>query len=347
MLATGHTRPVDLSLAHTYIPGITCLLRATLLIITITLPPVHPPGTVLLAVAICLLLDRTIRLENIFDSNALLCTLHAAYVIQWIRQCSKPHFIIPPILFTAAQCISIAIATLLILDLKILPLHSGKYKRIAITLQAGLLALIVQAPTAANTTTNSPMCVQSFVFTILALVWTYAVGINDMVKLLGCSSRVPTGGVIPPKSSGKFGSHIVIVQSFTPCLVRFWAVLFMDGWLQLGVSGALACALVIRIYTLDTYNDTPVECSHPEYAVHCANQMVYEGTLPVAMVSQRIIGDSTMAIKTTPMPQDCMMQAHQKFQNSPASPIEIQSPLVPDDDYSLFQAAMLSNRASI
>ena len=348
MLGSGHTRPVDLALAHTYIPGITCLVRAAFLIMSITLPSVMPSGPVLLVVATVLFLDRSIRLENIFDSNAVLCTLHASYMIQSIRQCSKPMFVAPPILFSAAQSLLIAIATVLTLDLQILPLYDGKFKRTAIILETVLLSFIIQAPCEYSATTGKSLTIQSFVFVMLSLTWTYAVGIHDMVKLLGCSSRVPTGGVLPPKSHGKFGTHMLIVQSFTPCLIRFCPLLFMDGWFQLLVSGALVCSLVIRIYTLDCHSAMLAEHSHPEYSVYTGHQMVHEAGLPVAMIHQRIIGDCTMGIKSTPMPHNSVGPNSNPLLEYNAPSTETKQPAdIPDDDYSLFQAAMLNNRSGI
>lgn len=193
MLPTGHSRPVDLALAHTYIPGITCLLRAALLIIAMTWTERLPTGTVLLVVSTFLFLDRSIRLENIFDSSAVLCTLQASYMIKSTIQCSQPMFTSVPMVFSAAQSLLIAISTLLVMDFNVLPLCSGKHKRLVITLQAVLLSLIMQSPAVTVPTIGRVVTIQSFVFVVLSLVWTYAVGIHDMIQLLGCSSRVPTG----------------------------------------------------------------------------------------------------------------------------------------------------------
>lgn len=117
----------------------------------------------------------------------------------------------------------------------------------------------------------------------------------------------------------------------------------MDGWLHLVSSGVLVCALIFRIYSLDHRNDPLLDSSHPEYSVGCVDSLTLEDNMPVAMVHQRILGDSTMAIRPNAVSQGTSSNRCTVTEQD-TSPIENSLPL--DDDFALFQAAMRNNRGA-
>jgi hypothetical protein len=81
--------PVDLRLAKTYLPGFMCLGRGTVLIIIISRSPLSVP--LILALATAMYVDRSIRTESIFDSNAMLGTIIASHALNVMRSDPEIH----------------------------------------------------------------------------------------------------------------------------------------------------------------------------------------------------------------------------------------------------------------
>ena len=73
---------------------------------------------------------------------------------------------------------------------------------------------------------------RSFLFVVLAICWTYSVGIHETFVHM---REYPY--FYNPVLQGKF------VQPFTPCQLRFVALLFLDGWFLFGTS--LAMILIV------------------------------------------------------------------------------------------------------
>jgi hypothetical protein len=76
---------VDLTLASTYLPAVTCLIRSALVIFLISRESVMRSVAALIGTGIALYLDRLIRRESIFDSSALTCTVFVAHVLNLCR----------------------------------------------------------------------------------------------------------------------------------------------------------------------------------------------------------------------------------------------------------------------
>lgn len=83
--------PVDLKLAHTYLPALICLCKGSALILLISRQWVSQNVPVLIILCILLYMDRVVRDENIFDSNALLSTILVSHAINMFRMDSHSH----------------------------------------------------------------------------------------------------------------------------------------------------------------------------------------------------------------------------------------------------------------
>ena len=80
---------------------------------------------------------------------------------------------------------------------------------------------------------------RSFTFVVLAICWTYSVGIHEM------SVHVRSYPYFyNPVLQGK------IVQPFTPCQLRFLVVLFLDGWFLLATAIAMVCIVTRQMSVL-------------------------------------------------------------------------------------------------
>ena len=76
---------VDLTLASTYIPAITCLLRTTMLVVLMSRDWATHSMPTLIILGIFMYVDRVVRQEIIFDSSALTCTVYAMHVLNLCR----------------------------------------------------------------------------------------------------------------------------------------------------------------------------------------------------------------------------------------------------------------------
>lgn len=83
--ANNSSDPVDFSLASTYIPGILCLLRTSLIIILMSREWATHSIPTLILLSIFLYVDRIVRQEIIFDSSALTCTVFVTHVLNICR----------------------------------------------------------------------------------------------------------------------------------------------------------------------------------------------------------------------------------------------------------------------
>lgn len=84
--------PVDLRLAKTYLPGFMCLGRGTVIILIISRSPLSVP--LILALATAMYVDRSIRTESIFDSNAMLGAIIASHALNVMRSDPEIHQVI-------------------------------------------------------------------------------------------------------------------------------------------------------------------------------------------------------------------------------------------------------------
>lgn len=88
-MAAISKNPVDLRLAQTYLPGFTCLARGTILILILGKFPLSIP--LMMVICTAMYVDRAVRIEHIFDSNAVLCTLLATHAINVFRSDPENH----------------------------------------------------------------------------------------------------------------------------------------------------------------------------------------------------------------------------------------------------------------
>lgn len=86
--------PVDLRLAHTYLPAFSCLVRATVLIVVLSRQWGIESVPLQIVLALVLYIERVVRNENIFDSNAVLCSILGAHVINLFRASPEQHHLV-------------------------------------------------------------------------------------------------------------------------------------------------------------------------------------------------------------------------------------------------------------
>ena len=78
---------VDLRLAHTYIPACVAILKTSILIITVSNAHGDDYRTPAILMLLCvpLYMDRIFTTESLLDCNAMLCTIHASYILNALR----------------------------------------------------------------------------------------------------------------------------------------------------------------------------------------------------------------------------------------------------------------------
>jgi hypothetical protein len=76
---------VDLQLAQTYVPGLYCLFRCTIITAIMTRNNVSEDMSILMIMLIILYVDRCIRIESIFDSNAVVLSILLSHVFNLLR----------------------------------------------------------------------------------------------------------------------------------------------------------------------------------------------------------------------------------------------------------------------
>lgn len=136
-------------------------------------------------------------------------------------------------------------------------------------MQGLVFAALTQVPVAHDDVVNRVVMARSWSFVALCLVWTYAIGVPEMVRLLNGCNRLPLASMVAPKSSARRGTQNLVVQSFTPCILRFGPLLLMTGWWQLVGAATMATCLALRI--LAQYgtgkNVQQGGETHPEYCI--------------------------------------------------------------------------------
>lgn len=195
--------PVDLRLAHTYVPALSCLTRSSLLVLLISRPwsaasvPVHT------LLCICLLADRVIRHESIFDSNSLMCTIAAASFVNTLRTgpMDGALTIVNEHQRLASNVAYAGISLLLLLgyDVGSMGIESAfktglgvanlPSRPLTVVLHCVLLALAVQTKLSPDAMGTHSIMFRSYAFLCLSVGWVYAVGIPEMVALLGSTTR--------------------------------------------------------------------------------------------------------------------------------------------------------------
>ena len=190
---------VDLKLAHTYIPAIWCTCRASILIIIVANTSVLSNPPMLLCLASFSLMDRIVRTEVIFDSNSVIFTLLASFTADTIRIQYKDTLLLngptSKVWGTVAPWFMVILSSCLIMDVKWSqrwPIQG--HDIIFILMYMLLLVTVSQTPIGdeIGRAYHDQIMLRSFTFTFVCIIWTYTIGINNMVDLLATSSRMPT-----------------------------------------------------------------------------------------------------------------------------------------------------------
>ena len=211
-------QPVDLRLARTYVPGFLCLARGTVLIMLISRAPLNVPLVVALSVA--MYVERSIRTESIFDSNAILVAVLASHCLNVMRSDPTSHAELHLSATNSAwggiiQLFHAASGILLLAgaDVSWLAWKVGATETAArgstVLLNGVMLMGALQTPVHADKVlTPQQIIIRCYAYLSLCLLWTYAIGVRDMIDFLSTTTRVPpmqtvTSGI----SKGNKGNH--------------------------------------------------------------------------------------------------------------------------------------------
>lgn len=189
--------PVDMTLAHTYIPAIACIMKATafILVVANSSAILYPP--ILMGSASVLMIDRIVRAESIFDSNALLCAILASYVIDSIRIQHEQSLLFHGPYGSRYQAVASFVCALvsiaLVLDAPWIQAQASSplsQKSWTLVLQIFTLFIVSQTPLQdEHRAEHDHVMMRSFMFLFLSVMWTYTVGIGNMVNLLNSTTR--------------------------------------------------------------------------------------------------------------------------------------------------------------
>lgn len=315
-------KPVDLNLAQTYVPGFVVFFKSGFLIVLVAQTGAMSALPLLLMLSSLLYLDRVCRQECIFDSNSLLCALYASYVIDSIRLLHGDGLLLHVLSNDSLVGWAALLEWVLIvscccqtLDLSFMTAHGGHVRTGFMVVQLCLFSLVSQVRLDEEQLEAGSVMFRSGSFVVLSIVWTYVVGVPNMVELLNCTSRLSASTFVGSKS-GRKGTQTVLVQSFTPCLLRFGAVLILTGWSQTVCIVTLTISLAWRFFCRHPKSrggeGTCPEPPHPEY---CMPPSSVEGMsnfrdscrdfvsspVPSVYVQQQVVGDTNMGIKNMPL----------------------------------------------
>jgi hypothetical protein len=291
---------VDLRMAHTYIPGFKCVLRVVLLLVALTdwyevlgyTSPLSSTKYVynILVLGPVLVLDRVMRVESIFDSSALMISIYFGYVLSHVRLSLGTVFFGSPVgghvIFTnAVQLIYVSFSVMHIFDIN----RCGISERMGAFII--LVVFIVTVQGTPNIQEAHELTVAAFagLYSIICIIWVYAIGVNMMINLLNKTTRVPMGMVVSDKN-GKRGTGFVIVQSFTPCFIRFGCIMYTTGWCQ--VVATVCCTVGLTIVLMWRAADaSPV--IHQEYSI---NDGAVHETVPHVVIHQDASAGASMSV---------------------------------------------------
>jgi hypothetical protein len=283
------SQSIDLRLAHTYIPAFKSICRVVALALVLTdwgrlVGYSWAYQTVLLSlVGPLLVVDRTMRIEAIFDSNALMCSIYVSYLIQYITSycgdypleqagvLASPSWYGTPthrMGFRVVQTIYTLVCVLHIADVMD---ASGVINKVACYASALMFSVCVLLQDSDHA--HDPLMGAGAVmlYTVVCICWIYALGIRRMVNILNTTTRIPIG-VITCEKNGKRGTGLVVVQSFAPCFNRFGCILFTTGWNQLFSLVACTITLVhVVVSELQPIGWVLGDNVHHEYMVPCSD----------------------------------------------------------------------------
>lgn len=271
---------VDLSLAQTYVPAFSCLARGTVLILLLLWFPTRTPILILLGVS--LHIERCIRRESIFDSSAILCTILACHLLNLLRsnpQDSHELFLHPLNNHTWGTVSQIAlVVTSVMILLSVDPaslvgfgkgssqdVASSTASRTGNVIFHGILLMGVLQTPMERGSLESPLqaCTRMYSFLVSCLVWTYSLGVRDMISLLTSTSRIPSLSMSwPGKGNRKTACSATVIQSFLPCHLRFTHLLLIEDY-----PLYLAAAICFFALSVSIYQINQVACSPDDFVI--------------------------------------------------------------------------------
>ena len=302
MSTTNNDRvPVDLRLAKTYMPALSCLARGTVLILIVSRPWASLNVPLLMVFCTILYIDRAVRVEAIFDSNALLCTLLASYAANIFRSDPENHqLLISSVTTTAATTVSgpsdiwsiglqacfVVFSLTLLAGIDPFTMSTeiqqqsafSACKGYVVILNGILLMCVIQTPLDRSSVVSPvQILIRGYGFLLLSLAWTYAIGVPEMICLLSSTSRVQSLTFTSQgKGKKKHPSSATVVQSFLSCHIRFTHILLSSGYCLYIGTVVFAGVLLYRIYMASSSapfimnnNHIPESAAsiHPEYFI--------------------------------------------------------------------------------
>lgn len=315
---TSERAPVDLRLAKTYMPGLSCLARGTVLILVMSRPWASLNVPLLMIFCTILYIDRAVRVEGIFDSNALLCTLLASHAANIFRSDPENHqlFIADgatgpnDLRAIAFQACFVVFSLTLLAGIDPFTVsqyaargilhtgpdsetqhHVGVCRGYIVVLNGVLLMCVIQTPLERSSVVSPvQIMIRGYGFLLLSLAWTYAIGVPEMICLLSSTSRIPSLTLTSHgKGKRKHPSSATVVQSFLSCHMRFTHILLSSGYCLYIGSMVFTLVLLYKIYALATVqhhqSQEPATTTgenaavHPEYFIEEGDRKDLCGTL--------------------------------------------------------------------
>lgn len=294
---------VDLTMAHTYIPAIGCMLRSSALILVVANTSIiQSPPSMMLIVGL-LLVDRFTRSELIFDSNAIPLTLAVSYATDMVRIRSEEQLLlnIPSAYWIKGACSWLCLALSCLLIVEPDQLRAGPVtiqSPVFLALQSALVLALCQTPLQdEHRDHHDQVMSRSFLFLSICIAWTYTVGVHNMVGLLNSATRLPIHSITRTKPGGRRQTSSSIVQCFVPCLVRFGGILFLNG-----LTEQLLCILSVVLLSLKIGTMT-LQNSHPEYTTTRVKPPISipdDSELLFVQQDTERVGNTRMSIRNTP-----------------------------------------------
>ena len=193
---------VDLQLAQTYVPGLYCLLRSSMVILLMTRSNVSEDMSILMVMSICIYVDRTLRIESIFDSNAVTMSILLSHMFNLLRVREVPVETMFVIVYPdktigltklgiAIQCVYCVLSALLVADYRIGDIFSvtkslpeTNHNVSTLCTHAVLMSMMVFVHINAASMDQPNTIGRSLAFTALSILWSYVVGVKNTVNAL-------------------------------------------------------------------------------------------------------------------------------------------------------------------
>jgi hypothetical protein len=194
---------VDLQLAQTYVPGLYCLLRSSIVILFMTRSNVSEDMPILMVMSVLIYVNRTIRNESLFDSNTVTMSVLLSHMFNLLRVREVPVetmfvAVYPPDnvmgltkLGAGIQFIYCVMSAILVSDYRIGGIFSGKTSQennhnvtFTLLLHAVFMSTMVFIHISLTSMNQVNTIGRSMAFTCLSILWSYVVGVKNTVTAL-------------------------------------------------------------------------------------------------------------------------------------------------------------------